>query len=487
MLLIGFVQFLLMVFLNGQAPDTLWTKTYGGANIDVGHAVKRTSDGGYIISGWTYSYGNGGSDVSIIKTDDSGNVLWTKVYGGSLNDGGDDIVETPDGSYIIVGLTYSYGSGGSDVLLMKIDSTGDTVWVKTYGGNDDDMGNSIQQTFDGGYVIAGKTHSFSAGLDNVYLIKIDEYGDTLWTRIFGGDKNDICFAVQETSDSGFILTGKTESFGAQNYDCYLAKTDSDGNLLWSKTYGGFSNDYAYSVQEISNGGYIIAGHTRSFGSGSWDVYLVKTNSVGDTVWTKTCGGIHADEAFSIIETSDGDYIIAGATHSFGAGISDVYVIKTDKDGNIIWTGTYGGSKEDWGYSIQQTPDGGYIIIGYTESFGAGYINVYLIKTENDAGIEYEKEQNQKPRVGLQLNVYPNPFTTSTTIYFPSIEHRAESIELDIYDVSGRRVRDFILYPSSFILPAVAWDGKDDEGRALPPGTYFIRINEHLQQKIIKLR
>ncbi|TET23954.1 MAG: T9SS type A sorting domain-containing protein, partial [Candidatus Cloacimonadota bacterium] len=171
----------------------------------------------------------------------------------------------------------------------------------------------------------------------------------------------------------------------------------------------------------------------------------------------------------------------------GAGISDVYVIRTDKNGNTIWTGTYGGSNEDWGYSIQQTPDGGYIIVGYTESFGAGYINVYLIKTENDAGIEYEKEQNQKPRVGLQLNVYPNPFTTSTTIYFPSIEHRAESIELDIYDVSGRRVRDFILYPSSFILPAVAWDGKDDEGRALPPGTYFIRINEHLQQKIIKLR
>jgi hypothetical protein len=166
----------------------------------------------------------------------------------------------------------------------------------------------------------------------------------------------------------------------------------------------------------------------------------------------------------------------------------VYVIKTDKNGNIIWTGTYGGSKEDWGYSIQQTPDGGYIIIGYTESFGAGYINVYLIKTENDAGIEYEKEQNQKPHVSLQLNVYPNPFCEKTEIKLVSVSENGSIgvSEMRIYDLSGRLVRELVTCNLSLGAQAT-WNGEDEEGRALPPGTYFIRINEHLQQKIIKLR
>ncbi|MFH1009691.1 MAG: hypothetical protein V1784_00475 [bacterium] len=256
----------------------------------------------------------------------------------------------------------------------------DTLWTRTYGGSSGEDARSVQRTAEGGYVVAGYTYSFGAGESDFYLVKINSQGDTLWTRTYGGSSYESAYSVQQTEDGGYIVAGSTRSFGAGGEDFYLVKTSSSGDTLWTRTFGGSSQDVAHSVQQTADGGYIVAGYTESFGAGSRDMYLVKTNSQGDTLWTRTYGGSSTDVARSVQQTTDGGYIMAGYTESFGAGWRDFYLVKTNGQGDTLWTRTYGGSSEDWAASSQQTPDGGYIVAGYTNSFGAGSSDFYLVKT-----------------------------------------------------------------------------------------------------------
>jgi hypothetical protein len=185
-------------------------------------------------------------------------------------------------------------------------------------------------------------------------------------------------SVQQTSDGGFIIVGYTASFGAG--DVWLIKTDADGNKLWDRTFGGSMVDRGYSVQQTSDGGFIIVGWTWSFGAGGPDVWLIKTDADGNKLWDRTFGGSDWDEGYSVQQTSDGGFILVGWTWSFGAGGPDVWLIKTDADGNKLWDRTFGGSMVDRGFSVQQTSDGGFIIVGATTSFGAGDYDVLLIKS-----------------------------------------------------------------------------------------------------------
>ncbi|MBC8205263.1 MAG: T9SS type A sorting domain-containing protein [FCB group bacterium] len=364
-------------------PDTLWTKTFGGISTDVGRSVQQTSDGGFIIAGYTYSYGAGGSDVYLIKTDAVGDTTWTKTFGGNNSDNGYSVQQTADGGYIIAGYTYSYGVGNDDVYLIKTDAFGDTAWTKTFGGSYCDYGESVQQTVDGGYIIAGYTYSYGAGNYDVYLIKTDAVGDTAWTKTFGGSDWERGYSVQQTSDEGYIIVGKTCSYGAGSWDVYLIKTDASGDTAWTKTFGGSWDDYGYSVQQTADGGYIIAGGTESYSIGNDNVYLIKTDASGNLQWYRTFGGSGYDVSYSVQQTADGGYIIAGYTWSYGAGGYDIYLIKTDAVGDTTWTKTFGGSEYDYGYSVQQTFEGGYIITGFTTSYGAGLGDVYLIRTARE--------------------------------------------------------------------------------------------------------
>ena len=362
-------------------PDTLWTRTYGGSGRDEARSVQQTADGGYVLAGYTSSFGAGGYDFYVLKTNSQGEPLWTRTYGGSRDDYAVSVQQTADGGYIVAGITGSFGAGSEDFYLLKTNSLGDTLWTRTYGGSSFDEAYSVQQTADGGYIVAGETWSFGAGGWDFYVVKTNPLGDTLWTRTYGGSDYDWAHSIQQTADGGYIVAGWTSSFGAGYDDFYLVKTNSQGDTLWTRTYGGSSSyDYAYSVQQTADGGYIVTGTTYSSGAGLEDFYLVKTNSIGDTLWTRTYGGSNGDWAYSVRQTADGGYIVAGGSYSFGAGAEDFYLVKTNSSGDMLWTRTYGGSSYDRASSVQQTADGGYIVAGPTWSFGAGGADFYLVKT-----------------------------------------------------------------------------------------------------------
>jgi hypothetical protein len=437
---------------HAQAPDTLWTKTYGGSGADQGISVQQTSDGGYIITGTTYSFGASGLNVYLIKTDSFGDTMWTKTYGGTDYDYGHSVQQTSDGGYIIVGGTHSFGAGSGDVYLVKVDLSGDTTWTKNYGGTALDWGRLVQQTSDEGYIIAGTTESFGAGGYDVYLIKTDSLGDTLWSKTYGGGADDCGCEVQQTSDGGYIIAGYTSSFGAGSADVYLVKVDLSGDTIWTKTYGGTNMDRGFSVQETSDDGYIIAGTTVSFGAGAFDVYLIKTTSFGDTMWTKTYGGTNWDEGRSVQQTSDDGYIITGYISSFGAGDTNVYLLKTDTEGDTLWTKTCGGAGIDIGNGVKQTTDNGYVIVGYTSSFGAGSYDVYLIKTGPEQGVT--------EHVAISIS---NDQITATVFQGPL------QLPLDkkckVFDITGR-----------VVIP-----------ETMKPGVYFIEIDGVVTQKVIKIK
>ncbi|KPL11642.1 hypothetical protein AMJ71_00005, partial [candidate division TA06 bacterium SM1_40] len=211
----------------------------------------------------------------------------------------------------------------------------------------------------------------------VLCVPLMASGQITFERTYGGISSDGGYSVAQTVDGGYIVTGFTVPFPAANRDVYLIKTDEAGDTVWTRTYGGSDDEDGYFVAQTADGGYIIAGRTQSFGAGAYDMYLIKTDGVGDTAWTRTFGGPIEDEARSVAQTADGGYIVAGFTGSFGAGARDVYLVKTDSSGDMVWTRTYGGSDDDYGSSVALTSDGGYIITGYTGSFGAGEYDVYL--------------------------------------------------------------------------------------------------------------
>jgi hypothetical protein len=360
---------------SAYEPAVQWQKTFGGSHNDRGYSIQQTSDGGYIIAGETWSFGAGGVDVYLIKTDSAGNLLWQKTFGGSGWDRGWSVQQTADTGYIIAGDTWSPGVDEGDIYLIKTDSDGNLIWHKTFGGSKCDWQGSVQKTTDGGYIIAGSTSSFGAGRDDVYLIKTDPNGNLLWQKTFGGSNWENGYSVQQTTDGGYIIGGKT--YGAGYHDVYLVKADSAGNLQLQKTFGGSSEDEGHSVQQTTDGGYIIAGTTYSVGTGKTNVYLIKTDLNGNSQWEKTFGGSNREYGYSVQQTNEGGYIIAGTTYS--AEYPDVYLIKADSAGNLEWEKTFGGSYDDYGHSVQQTSDGGFIIAGVTSSFGARDYDVYLIK------------------------------------------------------------------------------------------------------------
>jgi len=336
-------QLLLLLCLPMIGFGQGWEQTYGGTDYDWGYSVQQTTDGGYIITGVTSSFGNGNGDVYLIKTDEDGIEQWNKTFGGVDSEGGSSVQQTSDSGYIITGSTSSFGNGGLDVYLIKTDENGDSLWTRTFGGMGDDYGNSIQLTTDDGYIITGSSSY------HIYLIKTDANGDSIWTKThslgftpFGSALLDDGREVQQTNDGGYIITGSSGSLPSVDFDMYILKTDSNGDSLWSKNYPGAYNEIGHSIQQTADSGYVILGSSMkdtfsTTGVVDYDMYLVKTDSNGDSLWTRTFGGIDQDHGSSVKETTDGGYILCGQTLSFGNGDDDVYLVKTNSNGNITST------------------------------------------------------------------------------------------------------------------------------------------------------
>jgi len=375
----------LAVFWSTYSHGYRWGKKAVKSYRNSGNAVRQTDDGGYIIAGTTWILGGMYSNVLLIKTDAGGNEVWSKSFRSGDVNRGHSLQRTIDGGYIIAGTTWPHGQKLSDVYLIKTDAEGNEVWSKTLGGSGRDYGYSVQEISGGGYVVAGQTDSFGAGKNDIYLIKTDAEGNEVWSRTFGGSGRDYGYSVQESSDGGYVVVGQTDSFGAGKDDIYLIKTDAEGNEVWSKTFGGSGRDYGRSVQQAADGGYIIAGTTYPPGASYSDICLIKTDNDGNKTWYKVFGKKYGDQGYSVQKIVGGGYIIVGSTCSHdNTGSSDIYLIKTDAEGNEVWNRTFVRYEFNCGYSVRQTVDNGYIIVGKTASYGVmGNCEVYLLKSNAD--------------------------------------------------------------------------------------------------------
>jgi hypothetical protein len=358
-----------------EAPDTAWTRTYGGPYVDRGYSIQQTIDGGYIVTG-VCGTAVDPEIVFLSKTDDEGFLVWTNTYSG---DKGYSVVQTSDMGYIVTGHKSAGVGDSSGVYLLKVDDFGTLSWTKIYDETGENAGYSIFQTSDGGYIITGVQDG------DICLLKTDASGDSTWAKYYGGAYDDCGYSVNQTSDEGYIITGtiKNSDTGSDTGDVYLIKTDSLGDSLWTKIYGGRRNDGGYAVQQTSDGGYIITGYTASFSADStYDLYLIKTKANGDSIWTMTYGiDEYHDCGYSVYQTGDGGYIVCGSTTETDSidDPLDVYLIKTDALGNRMWSKAVGGKYIDCGHSVYITSDGGYIIAGYTRVSGVDRDDVYLVK------------------------------------------------------------------------------------------------------------
>lgn len=436
-------------FLTAQAPDTLWTKTFGGSGGDMGGCVQQTNDGGYIIVGSTYSYGTDGADVWLIKTDASGDTTWTKTINGGNDDYGNSAQQTTDGGFIITGSTYPSVNVNPDVWLIKSDQSGDTVWTKTFDGNGADFGWSVLQTTDGGYIITGQTGNIGQGTGDIWLIKTNASGDSMWTKTYGGINEDEGRSVQQTSDGGYIITGYKNGMWWMGREVFLMKTDASGDSLWTKNYLKSNWSGGHSVIINKDGGYTLTGcfrPTQNHDNG--DAFLIKTDASGDTTWIKTFGKNGWDFGLSVQQTSDEGYIIAGGIESYNDN-KDVWLIKTDASGDTLWTKTFVDTGRSYAHSVQETEDGGYIIIGTKSD------NLWLIKTEADpSGFRISNNKILPTEYVLSQN-YPNPFNPITMINYQI--SMTSDVELSVYTLLGQKVAVLVSEKQSAGSYQVQWD------------------------------
>ncbi len=376
---------------------TTWARAYGSSMSDSANSIQQTSDGGYIVAGQT-SFGAGSGDIWVLKLNADGSLTgpnaWQKTYGFSMSgEYASSIQQTSDGGYIVAGYTDSGGGSGGNAWVLKLKANGDVDWQNTYGSSMHDSANSIQQTSDGGYIVAGQT-AFGAGSGDIWVLKLNADGSltgpNAWQKTYGFSMSgEYASSIQQTSDGGYIVAGYTDSGGGSGGNAWVLKLKANGDVDWQNTYGSSMHDSANSIQQTSDGGYIVAGET-AFGAGSGDIWVLKLNAdgslTGPNAWQKTYGfSMSGEYASSIQQTSDGGYIVAGYTDSGGGSGGNAWVLKLKANGDVDWQNTYGSTLHDSANSIQQTSDGGYIVAGET-AFGAGSGDVWVLKLDSNGNI-----------------------------------------------------------------------------------------------------
>ncbi|WP_010476899.1 pentapeptide repeat-containing protein [Thermococcus zilligii] len=356
-----------------------WAKTYG---VGVANAVALAENGDIIVAG------ERGGDAFVARLDREGNAKWFKTYGGLEWDEARAVAVAPNGDIIVAGYTYSFGAGSADVWVLRLDEDGNIKWQKTYGGSKEDGVRAVALTPNGDIIIAGYTKSFGTGEKDVWVLRLDANGNVKWQKTYGGMRKDGARAVALAPNGDIIVAGyygATDKFGPHT-DVWVLRLDENGNIKWQKTYGRSDHEKARAVALAPNGDIIVAGYTKSFGTGGRAVWVLRLDANGNIKWQKTYGGNENDEAHAVAVAPNGDIIVAGYTESFGAGSADVWVLRLDEDGNIKWQKTYGGSDSDRASAVALAPNGDIIVAGYTKSFGADEYEVWILRLPSDGNL-----------------------------------------------------------------------------------------------------
>jgi len=405
-----------------EEPVPLFIKTFGGSLSDKAVSVQQTHDGGILIAGYTISPGgSGGNDGFALKLDNKGTTQWYRVFGGPADDEINSAFPVSDGGFILVGETVSFTSTSSDIYAVKLDMGGNLVWSKYYRITGNEYGTSVVQTEDYGFLICGYTDGFGAGNNDALVMKLDFDGNLLWINTYGDVFNDYGVSIKPYDDNSSIMAGYTYSGGAGAGDISLIRLDANGNIAWAKYYGGGGLDQPSDLVITADNGYIVSGTTYSFGLISGDAYIFKTDDNGFVYWSRTFGGPNLDQSFSINQTYDGKYISAGVTGSYGSGLEDVFLIKLYGDGVFEWAKTFGAASDDAGASITARSDTGFVLAGYTQSYGAGNNDIYAITMKED-GLSCGSDSPVTPNGGDPLTLV----TDVTVLMYPVGTH--ETIE-----------------------------------------------------------
>ncbi|WP_298221690.1 T9SS type A sorting domain-containing protein [Flavobacterium sp.] len=498
----------IMSAAQAQAPGIQWTKALGGTNAEEAYSILQTADEGYILVGNTKSYdgdiiGNHGgySDAWVVKLSNSGDLEWQKTLGGSAEDGIYSIQQTTDGGYIVAGYTTSndgdvIGNHGQfDAWVVKLSSSGAIEWQRAFGGTADEWISSIQQTTDGGYVFAGYSWSISGDIPTyigntaAWVVKISAAGIIEWQKALGGVAGDRLYNIRQTADGGYVTVGYTNSVHADgsaaygDFDCCVTKLSPTGTIVWKKGFGGTADDYAYDIQQTSDNGYIVAGSTESNdfqvsgNHGYEDIWIFKISDTGALQWQKTFGGTDHDRPYSIQKITEGNYIFAGQTWSADGDISlnhgaqDGWIVEISDSADIIWQKTVGGYSMDILQSIQPTADGSCVAVGYAASLDGdvagnhGSFDSWVVKL--DPKLATETFNNQAFRL------FPNPANQFLNIQNPNNEFIEK---ITVSDLTGK-----ILIEQSGNLSEI-------DVLFLPQGMYFIQIlsqGKTTTQKFIK--
>ncbi|MEO0136198.1 MAG: hypothetical protein ABIL86_01550 [candidate division WOR-3 bacterium] len=465
------MPFLLILIILLQSPTIKWARIYGGENRDYARSAIECQDHGFIGVGATNSYGNGRYDIFIFKVDSLGYPQWTKALGGSGDDYGSGICPVSENTYFIVGTTFSAGHDRGDILLLKINEAGDSIGARVYGDTAEEWGYGITPTLDNNYLLWGTTNSSGAGNQDIFLLKIDSTGEVIWSKTYGGSEDDYAYCGVATHNHGAILTGKTYSFGNGGSDIITLKINAQGEVEWMSLYGTYFDESGFCIQETLDSGYIVCG-TAYFTLLGQEWCLLRYNQRGTLVWSRFQGSLNNDTAFSVQEIGNNNYILAG-NFSY-----EMYTVRTDTAGLNLWTLIYGGPGTDCAYSIKKTSDDGYIIAGITNSYGAGDDNAYLVRTYPDqTGVE---ELSRKyPGSSNTFRIFPSPCRNTVRIsgYLSNISN------IVIYDIAGRRIKNFSL-PKSEGFEWV-WNCTDETGREVPSGIYFLFLGDTFKKSIIK--
>ena len=459
---IGTGLFLALLFIMcvpcSSSEQVVFQRTYGGSLINEGRSVQQTLDGGYIIAGSTSSFGYGATDVLLIKTDSLGNGVFMKTYGGSNVDIGYSVLQLSDSGYVVAGYTNSFGNGGYDAYLVRTDKNGDTLWTKTYGGADWDFVYSLKQTSDGGFVMAGNTYSYGNGSSDAWVLKTNSNGDSLWQRTFITNDDAFLNSIDSGFNNRYITAGYETNAANDSNNIIAASVSSKGDYLWFYSYEDTLNIQARVVHSLSDSIYLIGGRVI-LDSVQTNGFLLKIDTNGHQLWVNEAmlliqAGLN--DLFDFVELPNSNFVLAATNTFYGGGGIDIYQEFTDSDGNYLSAPSHGGLGTDIGYSINRTSDNGFIMVGETNTYGPGLKAVYLVKTDS---LGHSTAEDSVTIIGInkvrnenlsQLKIFPNPCKDHFFIQVPKQEAYMNDLSLSIFDVLGKMIYSMSVFSKNII-------------------------------------